>query len=64
MYTYSLCENFLTAPEILNCRWVDGGSLCRMSIKNKCLCLPVEYKKVPFRMSLKPKKGCVAVSIA
>ena len=48
-----------------------GGSRCRMSlIRNgngpvefkKTSCHPVDFKKVPYRMSLRPKKGLVAVS--
>ena len=53
---------------------MDGGqSPCRMSIiRNgnvalsifkKASCRPVDFKKVPCRMSQRPKKGCVAVSI-
>ena len=51
-------------------RGVDGGSRCRMSQCRrrpvefkKQPCRPVKFKKQPCHMSLRPKKGRVALSI-
>ena len=43
---------------------VDGGSRRRKHVDyKKSSCRPVKFKKITCRMSLKPKKGCVALSI-
>ena len=47
-------------PKLHKERGVDGGSRCRTS---QCRRRPVKFKKQPCHMSLRPKKGRVALSI-